>query len=122
MQEKSFGEDMSAEIRSVKSITRDPNFMLILGGAALWFFGYYIILFSPIFIVAGFTLTLYATSVTAPKRPLDGAWVGAGIGIIIYIVGEFIKDILVIQLLYPALTVTGSTLILFFITAIAVQR
>ncbi len=114
--------DMTSEIGTVKRITQDPNFMLILGGAALWFFGYYVILFSSIFIVAGFTLTVYATAVTAPRRPLEGAWAGAGIGIAIYIIGDLVQLVPILQILHPALTVCGSTLILFFITAIAVQR
>ncbi|NHI82839.1 MAG: hypothetical protein EAX81_00860 [Candidatus Thorarchaeota archaeon] len=99
-------------------LVKDPNFILIVIGAVIWFAAPYIPFIQPIFMTAGFVLTCLATAASALKRPLTMAWPGLIIGILIYLVGLYLAFI---PILGNALSVIGAVLILFSAVPLALQ-
>ena len=108
-------EDMEVPF---KELAKDPNFILIVIGAVVWFVAPYIPLISPLFFTAGFVITCLATAASALKRPATMTWPGLILGAIIHLVGQFLGFIPVLGNL---LAVLGAVLILFSVVPLALQ-
>ncbi|MFX0056335.1 MAG: hypothetical protein ACFFAX_09310 [Promethearchaeota archaeon] len=113
-------DEVTSEI-GFDDVVRDPNFLAILLGAVLWLVGAYIPLIGPLFITAGFVITVFATASTAAIRPSKGAWPGLIIGSLIYLVGLYLRWFPLVSLLAPLVEIPGAVLILFFAIPIALQ-
>ncbi|MFW9846436.1 MAG: hypothetical protein ACFFD6_06800 [Candidatus Thorarchaeota archaeon] len=100
-------------------VTRDPNFLAIVLGAAIWLVGPYIPLIGPFFVTGGFVITVFATASTAAIRPTKGAWQGLIVGALIYLVGVYISGIPIVAVFANFIIVPGAVLILFFAIPIA---
>ncbi|NHJ13078.1 MAG: hypothetical protein EAX95_05340 [Candidatus Thorarchaeota archaeon] len=100
-------------------LVKDPNFILIIIGAVIWFAAPYIPFISPFFLTAGFVLTCLATAASALKRPATMAWPGLIIGGLLYLVGLYLASI---PILGNALSVFGAVLILFSAIPLALQH
>jgi len=102
MSEKNFLQDLMT----------DPNIFGIIVGAAIWISGLYLVflssVISTILNTIGFTLTCFATAASALKRPVNQAWIGLLIGIILYLLGPFTP------LINNIIFVVGAVMILFF--------
>ena len=102
MSEKNFLQDLMT----------DPNIFGIIVGAAIWISGLYLVflssVISTILNTIGFTLTCFATAASALKRPVNQAWIGLLIGIILYLLGPFTP------LINHVIFVAGAVMILFF--------
>jgi uncharacterized protein YhhL (DUF1145 family) len=102
MSEKNFLQDLMS----------DPNIFGIIVGAAIWISGLYLVFFSSIIgtilNTIGFTLTCFATAASALKRPVNQAWIGLLIGIILYLLGPFVP------IINYYILVAGAVMILFF--------
>lgn len=104
-------------------IASDPNFLMILAGAFIWFLGYYIPFIGGLFISTGFVLVCFSAAVTALKRPVASAWPGLLLGGLLHILGYYFAFIPLIGLvLSPAFTVAGAVIIVFFAIPLALQR
>lgn len=117
-------DNMNDEVTSetgFDDVVRDPNFLIILLGAALWLLGAYIPLIGPLFIAVGFVVTVFATASTASIRPVNGAWLGLMIGSLMYLVGLYLPWIPLLGLLAPLVQIPGAVLILFFSIPIALR-
>jgi hypothetical protein len=106
-------DDAISEI-GFDDVARDPNFLAIILGAALWLLGAYIPLIGPFFVAAGFVVTVFATASTAAIRPTNGAWPGLMIGAVVYLVGLFMPWVPLVNLFAPLVQIPGAVLILFF--------
>ena len=114
---------LSDQLEVFEQITSSPNFLLILVGAAIWLLGYYVWFIGPFFAVAGFGLTIIATSQAAMSRPISSALPGFFLGGAIYVIGSYIALIpLVGWILGPILIIIGGVMILFYGFSIALQR
>jgi hypothetical protein len=113
-------DEVTSEI-GFDEVIRDPNFLAILLGAAIWLVGAYLPLIGPLFVTAGFAVTVFATASTASIRRSKGAWPGLLIGGLIYLVGLYLPWVPLVGLLAPLLQVTGAVLILFFAIPIALR-
>ncbi|MHA1862778.1 MAG: hypothetical protein ACTSWA_03335, partial [Candidatus Thorarchaeota archaeon] len=71
-------------------IASDPNFLMILAGAFIWFLGFYIPFISPLFLSTGFVLVCFSAAITSLKRPVALAWPGLLIGGLLQIVGYYL--------------------------------
>ena len=102
MSEKNFLQDLMT----------DPNIFGIIIGAAIWISGLYLVFLSSvigtILNTIGFTLTCFATAASALKRPVNQAWIGLLIGVILYLLGPFVP------LINNIVFVAGAVMILFF--------
>jgi len=104
-------------------IASDPNFLMILAGAFIWFLGYYIPFLGGLFISTGFVLVCFSAAVTALKRPVASAWPGLLFGGLFHILGYYFAFIPLIGfVLSPIFTVVGSVIIVFFAIPLALQR
>jgi hypothetical protein len=113
-------DEVTSEI-GFDDVARDPNFLIILLGAVLWILGVYIPLIGPLFITAGFVLTVLAAASTASVRPEKGNWLGLMIGALIYLVGLYLPWVPLLGLLAPLVRIPGAVLILFFAIPIALR-
>ncbi|MHA1769792.1 MAG: hypothetical protein ACTSV3_08105 [Candidatus Thorarchaeota archaeon] len=100
-------------------MARDPNFLLILVGAIIWFIGYYVLLFGPLFLTVGFALVCFAAARTALSRPVTNAWPAILLGGLIQVVGFYFAWILILG---PAAIVTGGVMIVFYALPLALQK
>jgi hypothetical protein len=113
-------DEITSEI-GFDDVARDPNFLIILLGGAIWLIGLYIPLIGPLFVTAGFVVTVIATTSTASIRPANGAWLGLMIGALVYLVGLYLPWVPLLGLLAPLVLVPGAVLILFFAIPIALR-
>lgn len=114
---------LSENLEVFEQITSSPNFLLILIGAVIWLLGSYVWFIGPLFTVAGFGLTVIATSQAAMSRPISSALPGFFVGGAIYVIGLYIALIpLVGWVIGPILFVIGGVMILFYGFSIALQR
>ncbi|MHA1135993.1 MAG: hypothetical protein ACTSSE_05850 [Candidatus Thorarchaeota archaeon] len=102
-----------------EELASDPNFLMILAGAVIWFVGYYAGLLSPLFASTGFVLVCFSAALTSLKRPVALAWPGLLLGGLLQIVGYYLEWILILG---PALIVTGGVMIVYFAIPLALQR
>jgi uncharacterized protein YacL len=100
-------DEVTSEI-GFDEVIRDPNFLAILLGAAIWLVGAYLPLIGPLFVTAGFAVTVFATA-------------GLLIGGLIYLIGLYLPWVPLVGLLAPLVQVTGAVLILFFAIPIALR-
>jgi hypothetical protein len=100
-------------------IISDPNFILILIGAFIWFAGYYALLIAPLCWTFGFTLVCLASARTALSRPITDAWFGIFLGIILQIAGYYLTFI---PLIGPLGVVIGGVLVIFYAIPLALQK
>ena len=104
----------------------DPNFLLILVGAFIWWLGYLIPLIGFIIITGGFALTCYATAVYAFKRPTTNAWPGMAFGCLLHIIGSYLLAffglIPFLNIIPSILIVSGGVMIIFFAVPLALQH
>jgi len=112
---------LDPEKSAVDTVRKDPNFVLIAVGAAIWFLGYYVLFFRPVIVAGGFLLTCYATAVSALNRPVVNAWPGMLLGAAFFALGDFLTGFLPISLA-AVLFVPGTVLMLFFAIPLAIQR
>jgi hypothetical protein len=111
---------MIEEPKSVfDEISSDPNFLMILAGAVLWFIGPYLGLLSPLFLSTGFVLVCFSAALTSLKRPVTNAWPGLLLGGLLQIVGYYIGWI---PFLGNGLIVIGGVVIIYFAIPLALQR
>lgn len=103
-------------------IASDPNFLMILAGAVIWFFGYYVGYFNPLFLSTGFVLVCFYATLTSLKRPVILAWPGILLGGLLQIIGYYLRFILILDQLSPVFIVTGGVMIIYFATPLALQR
>ena len=101
-------------------IRADPYFFLIFLGSAIWYIGLLIPFLGTPGVTFGFTLTCFATTAFALKRPTDNAWPGVIIGAVVHFIG--IWTISLIPFVGPAIYVLGHVLILFFAVPLALRR
>ncbi|MHA2020477.1 MAG: hypothetical protein ACW96N_02100 [Candidatus Thorarchaeota archaeon] len=102
------------------NVVRDPNFLMIVLGAIVWFLGSYAPFIGPFLVVGGFVLTIFATASTAAVRPTTGAWPGLLIGSLLYLIGLYLPWIL-LGFLSPFFLIPGAVLVLFFAIPLALQ-
>lgn len=111
--------DIMSEDNFFENLRTDPNLFGILVGSLIWIAGLYIQgVISIVGIVLngiGFTLTCFATAASALKRPVNQAWIGLLIGLILYILGPFVPFV------YHFVFVAGAVMILFFAIPMALQ-
>jgi hypothetical protein len=100
-------------------IASDPNFLMILAGAAIWFVGFYAGLLAPLFSSTGFVLVCFSAALTSLKRPVALAWPGLLLGGLLQIIGYYLVWIFILG---NALIVTGAVLIVYFAIPLALQR
>lgn len=113
-------DEVTSEI-GFDDVVRDPNFLVILLGAAVWLIGAYLPLIGPFFVTAGFVVTVFATASTASIRPSNGAWLGLMIGALMYLVGLYLPWVPLLGLLAPLVRIPGAVLILFSAIPIALR-
>jgi len=104
---------------ALREIASDPNFLMILAGAIIWYFGYYVLFFGGIFLTTGFILVCFSAALTSLSRPVALAWPGLLLGGLLQIVGYFISFI---PFLGTALIVIGGVAIVYFAIPLALQR
>ncbi len=104
---------------ALNEIASDPNFLMILLGAIIWYMGYYVIFFGGLFLTTGFVLVCFSAALTSLSRPVALAWPGLLLGALLQIVGYFI---FFIPFLSPALIVIGGVSIVYFAIPLALQR
>ncbi len=105
--------------KALNEIASDPNFLMILAGAIIWYLGYYILFFGGIFLTTGFVLVCFSAALTSLSRPVALAWPGLLLGGLLQIVGYFI---FFIPFLSPALIVIGGVAVVYFAIPLALQR
>ena len=106
-----------------EEVSSDPNFMMILAGAIIWFIGSYLGLLQPLFASTGFVLVCFYATLTSLKRPVANAWPGLLLGGLLQIIGYYLAFIPLIGfLLSPAFIITGAVLIVYFAIPLALQR
>ena len=102
-----------------EEIASDPNFLLILLGAAIWFLGFYVGFISGLFLTTGFALVCFAAAITSLSRPIASAWPGLLLGGLVQLIGYYLAFIPIVS---PALVVTGGVMIVYFAVPLALQR
>ncbi len=105
--------------KALNAIASDPNFLMILAGAIIWYLGYFILFFGGIFYTTGFVLVCFSAALTSLSRPVALAWPGLLLGALLQIIGYFI---FFIPFLSPALIVIGGVAIVYFAIPLALQR
>jgi hypothetical protein len=106
-----------------QEIASDPNFMMILAGAIIWFVGFYAGLLGPLFLSTGFVLVSFSAAITSLKRPVALAWPGLLLGGLLQIVGYYMPYVPIVgALISPLFIVPGSVLIIYFAIPLALQR
>ncbi len=104
---------------ALNEIASDPNFLMILAGAIIWYLGYYVLFFGGLFLTTGFVLVCFSAALTSLSRPVALAWPGLLFGALLQIIGY---SILFIPFLAPALIVIGGVTIVYFAIPLALQR
>lgn len=104
---------------ALNEIASDPNFLMILAGAIIWYVGYYVLFFGGILLTTGFVLVCFSAALTSLSRPVALAWPGLLLGALLQIIGYFI---FFIPFLSPALIVIGGVAIVYFAIPLALQR
>ncbi|MFW9844262.1 MAG: hypothetical protein ACFFEV_06790 [Candidatus Thorarchaeota archaeon] len=104
---------------ALEEIASDPNFLMILAGAVMWFVGYYIWVIGPFITSTGFVLVCFYTTLTSLKRPVAQAWPGLLFGGLLQIIGYYLSFIPILGI---ALVVTGGVMIVYFTIPLALQR
>ncbi len=104
----------------LNEVRKDPYFLLIFLGAAIWYVGLLFGIFGYLGITLGFTLTCFATTAYALKRPTDLAWPGVLVGAIVHFIGLWALTL--IPIIGPAVYVLGHVLLLFFAVPLALRR
>ena len=105
--------------KALNVIASDPNFLMILAGAIIWYLGYFILFFGGIFLTTGFVLVCFSAALTSLSRPVALAWPGLLLGALLQIVGYFI---FFVPFLGPALIVIGGVAVVYFAIPLALQR
>jgi len=105
--------------KALNAIAKDPNFLMILAGAIIWYLGYYVLFFGGIFYTTGFVLVCFSAALTSLSRPVALAWPGLLLGALLQIIGY---SILFIPFIAPALIVIGGVAIVYFAIPLALQR
>ncbi len=105
--------------KALNEIASDPNFLMILAGAIIWYLGYYILFFGGIFLTTGFVLVCFSAALTSLSRPVALAWPGLLLGALLQIVGYFI---FFVPFIGPALIVIGGVAVVYFAIPLALQR
>ncbi|TFG99312.1 hypothetical protein E4H12_03205 [Candidatus Thorarchaeota archaeon] len=113
---------MAESKNAFTEIASDPNFLMILAGAVIWFFGYYAGFLNPLFLSTGFVLVCFYATLTSLKRPIVLAWPGILLGGLLQIIGYYLKFILILDQLSPVFIVTGGVIIMYFAIPLALQR
>ncbi|MHA1924988.1 MAG: hypothetical protein ACXABV_07965 [Candidatus Thorarchaeota archaeon] len=113
-------DEVTSEI-GFDDVVRDPNFLAILLGAAIWLVGAYLPFIGPLFVTAGFVVTVFATASTASIRPSNGAWLGLMIGALMYLVGLYLAWVPLLGFLAPLVQIPGAVLIFFFAIPLALR-
>lgn len=103
----------------LEQISKDPNYLMILAGAIIWFLGYYVIIIGGLFISTGFVLVCFATALNSVKRAVDAAWPGLLLGGLIEVIGLYLKNFPYIG---NILIVVGGVVIMYFTIPLAIQR
>ena len=104
---------------ALEEIASDPNFLLILFGAIIWFLGSYVGIFGGLFLTTGFALVCFAAAITSLSRPVALAWPGLLFGGLLQVIGYYLAFI---PFLSPALIVTGGVMVVYFAVPLALQR
>ena len=102
-----------------EQIASDPNFLLILVGAIIWFLGFYIGILGGLFQTTGFALVCFAAAITSLSRPVASAWPGLLLGGLVQVLGNYLGFI---PILTKALIVVGGVMIVYFAVPLALQR
>jgi hypothetical protein len=109
-----------------QEIASDPNFLMILVGAAIWFIGSYVGIFSPLFATTGFALVCFSAALTSLSRPVASAWPGMLLGGLLQVIGYYLSYffwwIFGVTIIANALVVTGGVIIIYFAIPLALQR
>jgi len=105
--------------KALNAIAKDPNFLMILAGAIIWYLGYYVLFFGGIFYTTGFVLVCFSAALTSLSRPVALAWPGLLLGALLQIIGY---SIFFIPFIAPALIVIGGVAIVYFAIPLALQR
>ena len=107
-------------------IASDPNFLMILVGAAIWFIGSYVSIFNPLFTTAGFALVCFSAALTSLSRPVASAWPGMLLGGLLQVIGYYLAFffwwLFGVLIIANALIVTGGVTIIYFAIPLALQR
>ena len=101
-------------------VRKDPYFFLILIGGVIWYIALLLGVLGYLGVTLGFTLTCFATTAYALKRPTELAWPGLVVGVIVHFIGLLILGL--IPFIGPAIYVLGHILILFFAVPLAIRR
>lgn len=109
-----------------EEIASDPNFIMILVGAVIWFIGSYVSIFNPLFTTAGFALVCFSAALTSLSRPVTSAWPGMLLGGLLQVIGYYLAIffwwIFGVLIIANALIVTGGVTIIYFAIPLALQR
>ena len=106
-----------------EEIVSDPNFLMILAGAVIWFLGNYMGFLAPLFLSTGFVLVCFSAALTSLSRPVARAWPGLLLGGLFQIIGYSLLFIpLIGQSLSPLFVVPGGVMIIYFAIPLALQR
>ena len=111
---------MIEEPKSVfEQIKNDPNFLMILIGAIIWYIGFYTLFIGGLLRSTGFVLVCFAAALNAVRRAIDIAWPGLLIGGLIQVIGYYLVWI---AFLGTLLIVVGGVLIMYFAIPLAIQK
>ncbi|TFG32265.1 hypothetical protein EU527_10495 [Candidatus Thorarchaeota archaeon] len=103
----------------LEQIGNDPNYLLIIAGAIIWFIGFYIGILGGLFLSTGFVLVCFASALNAVRRAVEAAWPGLLIGGLIQVIGYYLTWLPFIGTL---LIVVGGVVIMYFAIPLAIQR
>ena len=102
-----------------EQIRNDPNFLMILAGAIIWYVGYYAGFLSGLLLSVGFVLVSFAAALNSVRRAIDIAWPGLLLGGLIQVIGYYLGWI---AFLGNLLIVIGGVAILYFAIPLAIQK
>ncbi len=106
-------------ISMFEQIKNDPNYLMILAGAIIWYIGFYAGFLEGILVSTGFVLVCFAAALNAIRRAIDIAWPGLLIGGLIQVLGYYFEWFPFIGNL---LIVVGGVLIIYFAIPLAIQK
>ncbi len=106
-------------LSAFEQIKRDPNFLMILSGAIIWFVGYYAGFLKGLLIPTGFVLVCFAAALNSVRRAIDIAWPGLLFGGLIQVLGYYLKWV---PFLGNLLIVLGGVLLMYFTIPLAIQK
>jgi len=102
-----------------EQVTNDPNFLMILIGAIIWYVGFYTPFIGGLLISTGFVLVCFAAALNAVRRAVDIAWRGLLLGGLIQVIGYYLGWV---PFLGTLLIVVGGVLIMYFAIPLAIQK